>query len=437
MSHHIEKKTARYSTNSLLIHGKFLTKKWDFNHHVIPPMSTSVTYRLDSIERAAKGFNNFANPAVFGHRTADPIYIYERLDEPVRGMLEDNLAFVEKGDCAITFASGMAAISAAVGIFVKSGDEVISHRTVYGCTYSLFTRWYPLYNIKVHFTDLTKPENLKKIINDRTRVIYFETPTNPTMEIIDIAEIVKIVRGFNKKRKGDNQIYTVVDNTFATPFCQRPLTLGIDVVVHSLTKNIGGFGTDVGGAVITREEFESPLMLYRKDFGGQMASKTAWAIYVYGLPTLSLRLNGQQETAKRVVEFLQRQKMTEYVKYPAIKGRRDYNIAIRQMTDFNGTFAPGNMLAFKIKGDPKLADSRAKRFVNYVAKNAYTLTLAVSLGQLRTLIDYPSAMTHAAIPLKEQPSYGIVPGLIRLSIGSEEPEDIIGDLREAFSIISR
>jgi len=435
MSHHIDKKTGRYKTNSLLIHGKFLTKKWDFSHHVIPPMSTSVTYRLDSIERAAKGFNNFANPAVFGHRTPDPIYIYERLDEPVRGMLEDNLAFAEEGDCAITFASGMAAVSAAIGIFIRAGDEVISHRTVYGCTYSLFSNWYPRYNIKVHFTDLTKIENIQKHLSPRTRVIYFETPTNPTMELIDIKAIVELVRQINKKRKKENRIYTVVDNTFATPFCQRPLTLGVDVVLHSLTKNIGGFGTDVGGAVISREEFESPIMLYRKDFGGQLASKTAWTIYVYGLPTLSLRLKRQQESAGKIVEFLQNQKFVEYVRYPGIKGTRDYEIARRQMIDFDGNFAPGNMLAFKIAGNPEQAHARAKKFVNYIAKNAYTLTLAVSLGQLRTLIDYPSAMTHATIPLKEQPAHGVIPGLIRLSIGSEEPDDIMQDLTEAFSIL--
>lgn len=435
MSHHIDKKTKKYATNSLLIHGKFLTKKWDFTHHVIPPMSTSVTYRLDSIERAAKGFNNFANPAVFGHRTPDPIYIYERLDEPVRGMLEDNLAFAENGDCAITFASGMAAVSAAVGIFVKTGDEIISHKTVYGCTYSLFTSWYPRYNIKVHFTDLTKPENLKKLVNSKTKVIYFETPTNPAMDIIDIQEIVEIVKQFNKNRKKEDRIYTVVDNTFATPFCQRPLTLGVDVVLHSLTKNIGGFGTDVGGVVITREEFESPLMLYRKDFGGQLASKTAWTIYVYGLPTLSMRVKRQQESAKQIVEFLQKQKFVEYVKYPGIEGTKEYEIAKRQMIDFNGEFAPGNMLAFKIAGKPEIAHQRAKKFANYIAKNAYTMTLAVSLGQLRTLIDYPSAMTHATIPLKEQPLHGVIPGLVRLSIGSEEPRDIMNDLSEAFSTL--
>ncbi len=434
MSHHIDRKTKNYSTNSLLIHGKFLTKKWDFSHHVIPPMSTSVTYRLDSIERAARGFNNFANPAVFGHRTPDPIYIYERLDEPVRGMLEDNLAFAEGGDCAITFASGMAAVSAAVGIFVKSGDEVISHRTVYGCTYSLFTNWYPKYNIKVHFTDLTKAENLKKFVNKRTRVIYFETPTNPTMELIDIRAVVELVKELNRKRRKEERIHTVVDNTFATPFCQRPLSLGVDVVLHSLTKNIGGFGTDVGGAVITREEFESPLMLYRKDFGGQLASKTAWTIYVYGLPTLSMRVKRQQESAKIIVDFLKRQKLVEYVRYPGIEGTREYEIAKKQMTDFNGEFAPGNMIAFKIAGKPEQAHQRAKKIVNHIAKNAYTLTLAVSLGQLRTLIDYPSAMTHATIPLKEQPAHGIIPGLIRLSIGSEEPEDIIKDLTDAFSV---
>ncbi|MCX7945027.1 MAG: aminotransferase class I/II-fold pyridoxal phosphate-dependent enzyme [Deltaproteobacteria bacterium] len=435
MSHHIDKKTRKYSTNSLLIHGKFVTKKWDFSHHVVPPMSTSVTYRLDSIERAARGFNNFANPAVFGHRTPDPIYIYERLDEPVRGMLEDNLAFAEGGDCAITFASGMAAVSAACGIFLKSGHEIISHKTIYGCTYSLFTTWYPKYNINVRFTDMTNPENIRKFVNNKTKIVYFETPTNPTMDVIDIASVVKIVKDLNKTRRKEERIYTIVDNTFATPFCQRPLLMGVDLVLHSLTKNIGGFGTDVGGAVITRDEFESPLMLYRKDFGGQLASKTAWTIYVYGLPTLSMRVKRQQESAKKVVEFLRHQEVIEYVRYPGIEGTRDYEIAKRQMIDFDGEFAPGNMIAFKIAGKPDEAHKKAKKVMNYIAKNAYTLTLAVSLGQLRTLIDYPSAMTHATIPLKEQPSHGIIPGLIRLSVGSEEPKDIISDLSEALSII--
>jgi len=214
-------------------------------------VSASATFRLESAQRGALGFLQFAHTVNNEEvEVKAPIYIYDRLGEPNKEMLEEHLAYAEQGETAVTFASGMGAISAALGILTKTGDEIIAHKLLYGCTYELLTYWYPRYQIHTKFIDLRDLTNLKKAITPRTRVVYFETPVNPTLELIDIAGVAEIVKEENKKRKQNERIYVVVDNTFATPFCQRPLTLGADFVVHSLTKNIGGFGTDMGGAVI-------------------------------------------------------------------------------------------------------------------------------------------------------------------------------------------
>jgi len=173
-------------------------------------------------------------------------------------MLEENLAYAEGGEVAVTFATGMAAVSAAFGVTVKTGDEIIAHQAMYGCTYSLLTHWYPRYEIPVHCCDLTKPENLRPLVNPRTWVVYFETPVNPTLDLIDIRGIRVILEEVNATRPPEGKVLMVIDNTFGTPYCQRPLHWGADLVVHSLTKNIGGFGTEMGGAVITSEQFFEP-----------------------------------------------------------------------------------------------------------------------------------------------------------------------------------
>ncbi|MDZ7765673.1 MAG: aminotransferase class I/II-fold pyridoxal phosphate-dependent enzyme [Melioribacteraceae bacterium] len=180
--------------------------------------------------------------------------MYDRLGEPNKDMLEENLAYVEKGEMAVTFASGMGAISAVLGVLAKSGDEIITHSTLYGCTISLFNNWYPRYNIGVKPINLTDPNNFSKTVTEKTKVVYLETPANPNLDILDIVEIKKLVDEVNENRPEENQIKIVVDNTFATPFCQRPIELGADFVVHSLTKGIGGFGTDMGGVVVGPEK---------------------------------------------------------------------------------------------------------------------------------------------------------------------------------------
>ena len=270
--HHRKKEDYRLRTH--LIHGNFESNRWDYNHHVVPPVSHSTAFRLSSLERGAKGFVQFASAdeALSGHI---PIYIYDRLDEPTRGMLEENLAYAEGGEVCVSFASSMAAISAALGAALHQGQEVLAHNMLYGCTYSLMTNWLPRFGVHVRFADLLKPESWQEQITPATRVLYFESPVNPTMDSIDIAAIRQAVDKVNAHRDELERFLVIVDNTFATPYCQRPLRLGADIVVESLTKAIGGFGTDMGGAAIASSEWYNHLMLFRKDFGGVLTPRSA------------------------------------------------------------------------------------------------------------------------------------------------------------------
>jgi cystathionine beta-lyase/cystathionine gamma-synthase len=425
------RKKEEYRIRTHLIHGNFDSKRWDYDHHVVPPISSSTTYRLSSAHRGAQGFIEFAQDDVDSTRQV-PIYIYDRLDEPTRGMLEDNLAYAEGGETAVSFATGMAAISAALGATVKSQEEIVAHQVVYGCTYSLLTNWLPRYGVRTRFVDLTKPGALQGAISERTRVIYFETPVNPTLRLIDIAAIRQVVDKASCERK--KPIRIIVDNTFATPYCQRPLDHGADIVVHSLTKDIGGFGTDMGGVVIAPRDLHSLLMLYRKDFGGVLSSKSAWAFLVYGLPTLATRMINQQKSALKVAQFLEQHPQVARVSYPGLESFPQRELALRQMVDYRGRFAPGSMLYFTLKEQDE-GNRRAEAFIDYVAERSYTITLAVSLGQIKTLIENPYAMTHAALPEEEKLARGIEPGGIRLSVGLEDWHDLIEDLKQALDYV--
>lgn len=419
-----------YSPEAHLIYGQSQDPRWDYSHHLLPPITSSATYRLDSAQRGAQGFTEFAHSTdEVTVRSKAPIYIYDRLGEPNKDMLEENLAYAEHGDIAVTFASGMAAISGVLGILTGTGSEIVAHRTLYGCTYSLLTNWYPRLKVQTRFVDFTLPHEVKRQITRHTRVFYMESPVNPTLRLIDLRAIAEIAAEANVKRPKEERIYTVVDSTFATPFCQRPLSFGIDFVVHSLTKAIGGFGTDIGGAVIGPKWSRDMLMLYRKDFGGVLSAKSAWPVLVQGLPSLCVRMRQMQETAGKVAEFLTTRPEIECVHYPGLSSFNQAELARRQMVDYEGNFAPGAMIYFTMKGDSAHdALKRAERFINDIAKNAYCITLAVSLGNIRTLIEHPGSMTHSAIPPEEQIAKGLDPGGIRLAIGLEKPGDIIKDL---------
>jgi cystathionine beta-lyase/cystathionine gamma-synthase len=319
------------------------------------------------------------------------------------------------------------------GILCEQGHEVVAHQVAYGCTYSLFCTWLPRNGVNVVWTDVRNEESLLRAITSKTRVLYFETPVNPTLALIDIAAVRKVVDAINQDRPEKQRIKIVVDNTFATPYCQRPIELGADFSVQSLTKGISGFGTDMGGAVVGPQSSHGKLLLYRKDFGGVLSPKSAWVFLVYGRPSLAARFANQIKTAHHVAKFLREHPKVEKVVYPGLEDHQQFELAKRQMTNFEGKFAPGNMIYFLLR-DAEVDGNqspRVERFIDYLADHAYCVTLAVSLGYVKTLVENAYSMTHATLPETEKRRMGMEPGGIRLSAGLEDWHDISEDLRDA------
>jgi len=426
-----------YSMESRLIYGKFQSERWDYSKHVIPPMSYSTNFRFPTAEEGAAAFGDFAGRAS-GEHTDSFRFIYDRLDEPNKNLLEEHLAMAEGGDIALVFATGMAAVSATFASLFEKDSEMICHAPVYGCTYDLLARHYrDRRDMEVHFADLTDLSCLDELVNEKTSMIYLESPTNPNLVITDLAALVAKVKELNEGR--EKPILTVIDNTFGSPFCQRPLEFGVDIVIHSLTKHIGGFGTVMGGAVIAKDNMSKQMgqvMQLRKDFGGSLSPSNAWNILVYGLSTLSLRMQTEQVTALKVAKFLEDHPKVFRVMYPGLESHPQHEIAKRQMKCYRGHFAPGSLIYFLLSG--RTAETQKERgmaMANHLAEHAYSLTLAVSLGQIRTLVDHPAGMTHAVIPPEVQAAQGIDPGGVRMSIGIEPAEDIIGDLERALDAV--
>jgi len=420
------KKAKSPSIRTFNIHGSAKTQAWEFSNHLVPPMTASTTFRLKSLQRGADGFQLFAN--VENHE--DPIWIYDRLEEPSSKMLEEQLAQMERGDVAISFSSGMGAISASFLAFLKAGDTIISHKTLYGCTYSLITSWLPRFGINHQLVNINqlKAHDLK---DKSLKTIYFESVCNPSLEIIDIERICQLVKEENKTRGAENKIKIIVDNTFATPWGLRPLEYGVDLVIQSLTKNIAGFGTEMGGAIITSKKFLSQILLIRKDIGAIMHPHSAWNIMIYGIPSQILRFEAQQKNALQIAKYLEKHPSVEKVYYPGLSSFPQHNLAKKILKTPEGNFSPGTMLSFTLKG----SNARTEKFINSIAQNSYSITLAVSLGLIKTLIEVPGLMTHAAVPKEKQVDSGIPAKLIRMSLGIEAAADIISDLELAFEKI--
>lgn len=416
---------------AFLIHGENKTPRWDYSHHVVPPMTASVIYRLGSVERGAQGFANFGD---FERMREDPIYIYERVDEPTTGMLEDRLAKAEGAEMGIAFSTGMAAISGLTGALLKSGDHILSNDSLYGCTYSLFLNWMPRRGVEVSFAHLNGAD-IASVVKPNTRMVYFETPVNPTMELIDIEAVTTAVAAINRTRSEHEQIVVVVDNTFASPICQRPIEFGADFVVESLTKHISGFGTDMGGIVVGPKKYFKDIILYRKDFGGVLSGKHAWPFMVYGLPSLSTRLRQTMQTALKLATFLQQHPKVARVAYPGLESHPQHALARKQMRAYDGSFAPSSVLYFVLKGSPEEAKHKGAKLMDWLASKALTYTLAVSLGHCKTLIEHPSSMTHSAIALEDQIRAGIDPGGVRVACGLEEPSALIEEMGRALEIV--
>jgi len=339
----------------------------------------------------------------------DPGYVYTRIGNPTQRVLEEKMAVLEEGEAALAFASGMAAITGVLLALVQSGDHLLADETLYGCTHNFFTHFLPKTGVEVTFQDLSDPANVTRGIKPNTKVVYFETPANPTLKLVDMAAVAAAAH-----RAGAR---VVVDNTFMSPYFQRPLNFGVDVVVHSATKFIGGHGDVIAGVAVGPEEFLGTVRRTTlKDLGGVIGPFDAWLL-LRGLKTLALRMERHDHNAREVARFLAGHSMVDHVYYPGLPGHPQHELAKRQMTGFGG------LIAFELKG----GFEAARRMLNHL----HLCRLAVSLGDAETLIQHPASMTHAAVAPEERLRMGISDSLIRLSVGLEDVGDIIDDLARA------
>ena len=344
-------------------------------------------------------------------------YDYSRAGNPTRTNLEKNIASLEEGKDAIAFSSGMAAISSIIHL-LSSGDEVIFTRDVYGGTYRVMDKIYKNFSIKAHWVDTTDLTSIRKTINNNTKIIFIETPTNPMMEICDIREIAKIC----KKSK----CILVVDNTFMSPYNQRPLSLGADIVMHSVTKYLNGHSDVIGGILIAKKQkIIDQLKFIQMSIGSVPSPFDCWIVQ-RSLKTLSIRMKKHNQNAYKIASFLKTANQVKAIYYPGLTSHPNHDIAKKQQRDPNNNIVFGGMISIDLG-----SLSKAKKFV----KNLYIFTLAESLGGVESLVCHPASMTHASIPKKVRSKLGITNGLIRLSIGIEDINDLIDDLKNALKNI--
>ena len=336
-------------------------------------------------------------------------YEYSRTANPTRTALEKNIASLENGSYGLCFASGLAAIDAIIKL-LKPGDEVISTNDLYGGSYRIFSQVFLNYGIKFHFVALDNIENVHKFLNKNTKMIWAETPTNPMLNIIDLKKLSKIAN--------ENQILLVVDNTFATPFLQRPLELGADIIMHSLTKYMAGHSDVIMGAVVCKDEEIAEKLAFIQNSCGAVPGPMDCFLVLRGIKTLHLRMQRHCENAQAVVKFLSQHNKVDKVYWPGLESHTNHDIASEQMDGYGG------MVSFNLKGN------RIDDAFKIVSSTKY-FTLAESLGGVESLCGHPATMTHAAIPKKEREITGVVDSLIRLSIGIEDAEDLIIDLEQA------
>ncbi|RRO24942.1 cystathionine gamma-synthase [Flavobacteriaceae bacterium 14752] len=334
---------------------------------------------------------------------------YSRSANPTRTALEKSLASIENGKFGLAFGSGLAAIDAVIKT-LKPGDEVISTNDLYGGSYRLFTRIFKDFGIKFHFIGLDNTENIEAHINDNTKMIWAETPTNPMMNIVDIQSLSKVSKKHN--------LILCVDNTFATPYLQQPLDLGADIVMHSATKYLGGHSDVVLGSLVVNDKVLAEKLYFIQNASGAIAGPMDSFLVLRGIKTLHLRMQRHSENGRSVAEFLQQHPKVEQVYWPGLPTHPNHNIAKKQMKDFGG------MVSFTTKGN---SYKDAIKFV----ENIKVFTLAESLGGVESLAGHPASMTHSSIPKDERKKIGVVDSLIRLSVGIEDQQDLIEDLEQA------
>ena len=337
---------------------------------------------------------------------------YSRTGNPTRAALENNLAAIEGGKYGACFGSGLAAIDAVIKM-LKPGDEVISTNDLYGGSYRIFTTIFEKYDIKFHFVNMLDVKNIEEKINNNTKLIWAETPTNPMMNIIDVKSICDLARS--------KDIMVGVDNTFATPYLQNPLNLGADIVMHSVTKYLGGHSDVVMGALVTSDDKIAEEIYRIQNSSGAVCGPMDSFLVLRGIKTLHLRMQRHCENGEKVAHFLENHPIVDNVYWPGLKSHPNHDIAVSQMKDFGG------MISFTLVGD-KLESAKK------VVSKTELFTLAESLGGVESLIGHPSTMTHASIPREERIKSGVVDSLIRLSVGIEDINDLINDLDYALKI---
>ena len=368
---------------------------------LIPPIYQTSTFYFASTDDAVKACGDYAES-----------FAYSRITNPSLDYMEQKLVALEHGKGAVSYASGMGAVAGALFAALKCGDHVIFTKAKYSGTEDITSDWLPRFGIEHDSFQADHLEELEPLIKPNTKVIYVETPANPTMVLVDLAEVAKIAHRHGAK--------VFVDNTFATPYNTNPLDLGVDVVIHSLTKYIGGHGDLLGGAVISNDtEFLRQCRLGTlMHFGAVMAPFTAFLV-CRGMKTLGVRMRQHNENALKIARWLEADPRIETVRYPFLESNPQYDIAKKQMR------GGGGMISFDVKGGLEAG----KKFINSLK----LCTLAVSLGDTETLVEQAAAMTHTMIPKEVREAAGITDGMIRMSVGLEDPDDIIADLDQALS----
>lgn len=369
------------------------------------PIYQTSTFVFDSCEQGGRRFAG-----------QEAGYIYTRLGNPTVSVLESKIAALEGGEACVATASGMGAISSCLWSIAGAGTHIIADGTLYGCTFALLNHGMTKYGVEVDFVDTSNIEEVKKHLKKNTVCVYLETPANPNLKIADIAAVAKVAHEYNK------DIKVVCDNTFASPAIQNPLALGADVVVHSATKYLNGHGDVIAGFVVGKADFIGTVRMFGlKDMTGAVMDPFAAFLILRGLKTLEIRMERHAANAMKVAEFLDKNANVEKVYYPGLPGHPGHDIAKKQMKTFGG------MLSFEVKGG---------RAAGVKLVNALKLvTVAVSLGDAETLIEHPASMTHSTYTEEELKASGIAGGLIRLSVGLENAEDIIADLEQALKAI--
>ena len=336
---------------------------------------------------------------------------YSRTGNPTRNALESNLAAIENGKYGACFGSGLAAIDCVIKM-LNPGDEVISTNDLYGGSYRIFKTIFEKYGIKFHFVDMLDIQNISDAVNDKTKLIWVETPTNPMMNIIDIEAVSEIAKS--------NHAMLAVDNTFATPYLQNPLDLGADIVMHSVTKYLGGHSDVVMGALVCNDDKLAEEMYRIQNSSGAVTAPMDSFLVLRGIKTLHVRLQRHCENGEKIARWLDNHSKVDKVYWPGFESHINHEVAKRQMRGFGG------MISFTLKGN-QIEDAK------HIVKNTHLFALAESLGGVESLIGHPATMTHASIPKEEREKSGVVDSLIRLSVGIEDADDLISDLDKAMS----